>query len=576
MGNSSNLIIQRSGISYIWFVYFVSSHNFFYFRDLTYNFFFLYKFFDFFFRKNFFKFLRKGFFFSHLKISVFKKNLYICNLYFFDYFYQKMCKFFLFQMFGYFGKNKSYFLKNNKFIFNKYLELRGKALYKYKKFYKLYPNFLKTFNIRNLKVSFNKSKNWFFFFKNFYKDANFFGLYNLNLLMFTNRFLKNCFSLREFLKNIYFFIRMVGFFDYKYETYNSQIKLYKYFFKFTGGFIKFINFIKNKRGLKKIFKLKKPISFNSRYNKNFNFQYNKKVKKPIFFNSRYNKNFNFQYNKKVKKSISFNSRYNKYGDVIKLRKIYLRDKYIEWFFLRFFIYFILRYKFRQYLFYENKVINKKFFFFLIYLLYNFLKKRRFMNLNLNLNFYNFFFFIKKKIIESKEIFFKIFRILYNIFFVFFFRRLLKLIFKKFYMVLIENLCKYFQMKIFTIFKLNSKIKIFFLSKYSLTPYILNNFFLYKLKKRFPFNELVKKFLFKNKNLYVMGLFVRGAGRFTKKQRTSLYKLQKGTVFLNSFNQCISYNMFTYISRYSICSIHFFFTYVKNLIFNKKLQKIKLR
>lgn len=529
MGNSSNLIIQRSGISYIWFVYFVSSHNFFYFRDLTYNFFFLYKFFNFFFKKNFFKFLVKGFFFSHLKISVFKKNIYVCNLYFFDYFYQKMCKFFLFQIFGYLGKNKFNFLKKNKFIFNKYFQLRYKALYKYRKFYKLYPKFLKTFNIRNLKVNFNKSKNWFFFFKSFYKETNFFDLYSLNFLMFTNGFLKKCSSLQEFLKNIYFFTRMVGLFDYKYETYSSQIKLYKYFFKFTNGFVNFINFLKNK--------------------------YKMNLRKKF----------------KVKKQIYFNSRYNKYGDVIKLQKIYLRDKYIEWFFLRFFIYFILRYKFRQYLFYENKYLNKKFFFFLIYLLYNFLKKRNLKNLNL----YNFFFFLKKKIIKSKEIFFKILRVLYNLFFIFFFRRLVKLIFKKFYMVLIDNLCQYFQMKLFTVFKLRNKVRIFFLSKYSLTPYVLNNFFLYKLKKKFPFKELVKKFLFKNKNLYTTGLFIRGAGRFTKKQRTSLYKLRKGNIFLNSFNQCIVYNMFTYISRYSICSIHFFFTYVKRLIFNKKVRKIKL-
>ena len=189
MGNSSNILIQKSGVSYMWLVHFVSSHNLYYFKDLSNNYLFLNKYLLVFFKKNFFKFYLRGLFFSHIKIYYLNANFFNVKIFFFDLFYLKMFKFFLYLLSLRKQRRKLFFkYKYNRVLhFHDFFHLRYKKLEYFMKFYTKFKKFNLSENNFVLKpyFMFMKYKYSFFFFKNL--KLNFLNFINLKSSFFKKK-----------------------------------------------------------------------------------------------------------------------------------------------------------------------------------------------------------------------------------------------------------------------------------------------------------------------------------------------------------------------------------------------------
>ena len=96
-----------------------------------------------------------------------------------------------------------------------------------------------------------------------------------------------------------------------------------------------------------------------------------------------------------------------------------------------------------------------------------------------------------------------------------------------------------------------------------------------MAKRFPYRELLNQFIFRKSNAFLKGFLSKGYGRFTKKQRASVYKNIKGHLAFTYFPGVVNSFFFIYISRYGACGIRFFFNYNLRLLQRqrKKLDNI---
>src|SRR5690606_32545612 len=101
----------------------------------------------------------------------------------------------------------------------------------------------------------------------------------------------------------------------------------------------------------------------------------------------------------------------------------------------------------------------------------------------------------------------------------------------------------------------NKFNFFNLSKYSLTPNVIISFFKYKMDKKFPYREVLRRFLY-SRNKLVIGFYAKAHGRFTKKQRAATYKKIKGKLSFTNYNNILNHVFFTYISKYGTCGIRF--------------------
>lgn len=243
MGNSGNILIQRSGINYIWFNYFVSSHNYYYLSDFSNNFLVINSFLLNFFRKKFLLFYKNGFIFSHLKI--FEKNrVFIVNVFFFDLFFRKLRKYFLFK-FGLKQLNKAlrYKYKARLIRYNNFFYIRRfKILRLYKNFFSKYSRFNDRQNIVNLSPLFGfvRVPVLFNLFKSFFKKPNFFDFFVCNFKRFK--------SLRRFIFLSFTFLYNKRFL----KIFKTNLKKFKYkdkkiFFKRYLKFFKFINYKRKKK-----------------------------------------------------------------------------------------------------------------------------------------------------------------------------------------------------------------------------------------------------------------------------------------------------------------------------------------
>ena len=59
---------------------------------------------------------------------------------------------------------------------------------------------------------------------------------------------------------------------------------------------------------------------------------------------------------------------------------------------------------------------------------------------------------------------------------------------------------------------------------------------------------------------INGFYIKGLGRFTRRQRASVYKNSKGKLHFRSFNSNISLHVIDVITRYGKCTIRLYINY----------------
>lgn len=96
---------------------------------------------------------------------------------------------------------------------------------------------------------------------------------------------------------------------------------------------------------------------------------------------------------------------------------------------------------------------------------------------------------------------------------------------------------------------------------------------WKIKRRFSLAQLVYNFYREIKKSFylIKGIFVKGLGRFTRRQRSSMYKQSFGKLLFRDFNAIINVKFLNIITKYSQCTIRLYINY--NLRFINKKQKI---
>lgn len=123
-----------------------------------------------------------------------------------------------------------------------------------------------------------------------------------------------------------------------------------------------------------------------------------------------------------------------------------------------------------------------------------------------------------------------------------------------------------------IFKLNYLILIVPYAKFT----IINDIFLYfqkqKLKRKFFLKNLVQSFFnfIRIKNHIIKGIYIKGTGRFTRRQRSSLYKYNFGKIEFRTFFSFVHLSSLNVITKYGKCTILLYLNYNLRFLKNKQL------
>jgi hypothetical protein len=92
------------------------------------------------------------------------------------------------------------------------------------------------------------------------------------------------------------------------------------------------------------------------------------------------------------------------------------------------------------------------------------------------------------------------------------------------------------------------------------------FIIFKLKRKYSLGKIINSFLNFNFSNFcknnVLGVFVRGAGRFTRTQRASLLAVQKGVVPFSTVGTLIDFFNLSVSLKYGSCSIKVWVSYKK--------------
>ena len=245
---------------------------------------------------------------------------------------------------------------------------------------------------------------------------------------------------------------------------------------------------------------------------------------------------------------------------------------------------------------------KKLLIFLAYILYIFIYKKYLKNnprlkyikydrknskknlfLFIQLTFFSFFFKLKRKKKIYKFFFFLQFYYLklkiYKTFF-FIFLKKIYLFYENFFKFKLLNFLSYYKNKLIILNFINLKllkIRIKFCPLSINT--ILNDIYLFyqnqKLKRRFSLVQMVYNFYnyIKRYSYLIKGIFIKGLGRFTKRQRSSMYKQTFGKLLFRNFKSKFNLSFFNIITKYSQCTIRLYINY--NLRFLKNFKMIFL-
>lgn len=579
MGHSTNLLLIRSGLSYKWSLFFISSHLFFYYNDINSFFykslFYLYFLFKFKYFKSFFK---KGLLFSHLNFCLLHNNQMIFNIFLYDKNYfrikKKFYRIFKYKLRHVYNKKnrrrkrrffKKRFFKNKFVLLNTSLKkFLGYRIYglKYLKdknnYKKIFDNirFLKYFlisssfirlkkldkrrriNKKNFKylsgLSKIKNKKIFYFYNYKHKvlKLNFFKYTLKNLSLFSFKSLNFKFYLLRYLKFILY---------NSFRVYTPLRTLLKKVYKSAGG-IFFFN--------KKVYKRKYKMLY---YVKRLFFEKLYKIFLSSFF----------VYNKNIKK-ISFNFSFFFYLIYLFFfffaKRIYsLKSKN------RFNIFFFFFKKKKRFNFKLKRLIFKK--------LKKILKKTKKLKINRFIYIFFFFycFFCKIVKLNNLKLFKKFLKFFYKLFFFWcffkFIKRKLLFFYKKFFY---KKLVKFFFFKLRFFIKQKKLINLKFniLSRLHLSGYLFLVYWKWKLKRKYTVNKIIWPF-FKRRlknNLFLKGFNFIISGRFTKRQRALIQKISIGRLSYKTIFAPVYFYSKAVITRYGTCNFKLTIRYNKRFFF----------
>jgi hypothetical protein len=186
-------------------------------------------------------------------------------------------------------------------------------------------------------------------------------------------------------------------------------------------------------------------------------------------------------------------------------------------------------------------------------------------------YYKGFFFkrLKKKFIKFNSTFYSI--ILTRIL-IFKLRKYFKKINIKFYKFLTARFSLFLSYKFKRLLKLginDNTVNVSIVpinSAKGLTSDVYVNFLRLKIRRRFSFKSLMWPFLKKLKFMkYLKGVYGLGNGRFTRRQRSSTFKVSKGKIGFSTISTYLNYSYLPVITRYGTCGIHIFFNFRKSKV-----------
>lgn len=524
--------------------------------------------------------LKNSFLFNLFKFF-FKKDKYLLNLYFFKNKKEKVIKKSFRNLFSFFYSASNIYLKKNIDKQKQYnrisnflmLETDYLVRDKKKKYFKILLLYKKIIIV-------------FFFL---YKKIDLYLKKVLSFLVLKKNLILYLFLIYFFKRLNKIFLKLKKFFFFKIKYYLIMSKLYEHL-------LFFLEMLDNERYFFYDYNLS---SFKKKLlgdlDKEPKLEY-KVERKLVFRNGRYKRlSLKEQYeniiDKQIERAVAIKKKtgrlfsselfFNKITEENIYNGVKINDKYMNFLVLRYFLYFFLKFKFLKLFFFKKDNINLKFLFFLSFIFYKILKKKgKFLRIRvkykIKVTFFVFYKIICRFILNESDNLIYIIKVFYEIYYYYYFRRLLKLILKKYYFFVMKNISKFFEKKLYSLFRIKSKVNIYNLAKYSLIPSVIKSYFKYKLKRRFPYIEVSRPFLYA-KNKLMVGFFSKANGRFTKKQRASHYKKRRGILKLNNYKSIINYVYFTYISRFGICGLHFSMSYRVRFLLNKiNILKTKIK
>src|SRR5579885_1250800 len=528
MGHSTNVLILRAGISFKWNIYYIATHyidyyaNFsFYYRGLIVYIYYLFRF------KYLNIFYLKGIMLGKVRLNIgYNENYFKVIIYLYDENYFRL-KFFFFN---------SYFLR---FILSrkKYRSGAYSSLLVKKSYSKLFR-----------KRSLSDIKFDYFLYYKLRKSRFFFNFFFKKIFKGSRVFLK---SRRKFSNN---------------QIVNKFLKISKNFLKkrMKRSYFLITNLVKKSLNVCFLFFFKRFIYilyFYSLFKSYF-----------LLINMRYIyrcvKDYKIKINLVLRKKKSiFNFLIN-----------YLRNKFFLFFIDKLFNFVNLRYQINyKFLFFSFYIIYRLYFIKRIYkrLVYRIKKKFKFYKYKLlkrylYLKFYlNSLVFIKFILIQNDYVKFKklVIFLYKKLFFWFYYYFICKYI-KKIYMIYYKYLQIFLLNKLFfllknnKIFLKNDSIKFIPLGEETISSGLILLLFRWKFNRRFTMNQIVWPFiraLSIYKNRVIKGFFVRAAGRFTSRQRASLFKYGYGRINFSTFKIYLIYDVINIVSRHGTGGVKMWIT-----------------
>src|SRR5579885_508542 len=616
MGHSTNVLILRAGISFKWNIYYIATHyidyyaNFsFYYRGLIVYIYYLFRF------KYLNIFYLKGIMLGKVRLNIgYNENYFKVIIYLYDENYFRL-KFFFFNSYFLW-----FILSRKKYRSGAYSSLLVKKsyskLFRKRSLSDIKFDYFLYYKLRKSRFFFN------FFFKKIFKGSRVFlkSRRKFSNNQIVNKFLKISKNfLKKRMKRSYFLItnlvkkslnvRFLFFFKRsKYKYYVDYLfKLYFFFRRyFSNNFFFIILFLfllierKNFYMGECKYLFFKLIKYNKfKFLKQIfwflNFKYMKKKKYRInllkfqfklyilYFYSLFKSYFlliNMRYIYRCVKDykIKINLVLRKKKSIFNFLINYLRNKFFLFFIDKLFNFVNLRYQINyKFLFFSFYIIYRLYFIKRIYkrLVYRIKKKFKFYKYKLlkrylYLKFYlNSLVFIKFILIQNDYVKFKklVIFLYKKLFFWFYYYFICKYI-KKIYMIYYKYLKIFLLNKLFfllknnKIFLKNDSIKFIPLGEETISSGLILLLFRWKFNRRFTMNQIVWPFiraLSIYKNRVIKGFFVRAAGRFTSRQRASLFKYGYGRINFSTFKIYLIYDVINIVSRHGTGGVKMWIT-----------------
>lgn len=599
MGHSINVLSLRVGKSFKWRYFFIASSLNNYYKDFNLTYKKVFKYLYYYFDSNTLIFYKFGLILNHILVNLTIRNLKV-NIFVYDIFWIKFIKHFLFRILGYkrlsgqvFQRILAIKKKQQRKFFRKFSRRNS---YKFKKFKKggyvtLFHKILSRLefssvgkflnNITNLQYSLSSKKYFLEKLNGIDKRFNIFNIININKnIIFSIRVL-----LRSRFTTDFYFTNKMWFPESKtykiidkvlkrkddvrrnvikemsmYQYFFIRLKLRKFFFnflftsksKFNFRFcwfllylvMKFLNpNLLNKDLFLRIFS---QVSYILRgIDDSFFFKkfFRKYQFKGILINEylhtfKFKKNF-FPFVIIFLKSIYLLIKINKKIKFFrfKLSKISLknisRNKYL---FLKKYFKFCIKYLKVQ---------------------YQALKKRIIVFRNKN----RFFLKKYKQLLEVKQ---KMVVLLYKCFCHWVWLQIVWRKLKKWYLIIYSKFENFLNKKLenFLCGRFSVNLKLIPLQLKVIYSEVVVRFLKWKILRKFSFYELAHKFLnydYTN-DMAIKGIFLKGQGRFTRRQRSSLFKYTKGALNFRFFKGQISHSYISIITKFGMCGVRVWINY----------------